>query len=95
MAVEKDLKEAMDRLRKHQNHIGRRHNRFHIESMEETVYRMRALEGICGQCDNLLLLQTRDSIGKKTVKLICHAGHSPIDLYRTTDLGKVPFCPDR
>lgn len=88
-----DPKSAMRILRAHQARVGEPHNRIHKESMVDTVARMRALEGICGSCTNLVLEKTRDYVGKPAVQLRCLAKYSPLELYRNTKLGQEANCP--
>lgn len=55
ITIELDAKTALGILRGHQARVGKAHNRTHLESMDDTVNRMRAIEGICGLCDNLVV----------------------------------------
>ncbi len=92
MTIELDTKTALGILRTHQTRINKSHNRTHDGSMEDTVNRMRAIDGICGSCDNLKLETTRDFIGRQTVSLRCLSKYSPLGLYRKTGLGQKPDC---
>lgn len=60
--------------------------------MEDNANRLRALNGICGQCEHLTTkFKKRD--GKTRVILKCDAKKSPLALYQKTEIGELPDCP--
>jgi hypothetical protein len=68
-------------------------SRIHEEALEMANERLRALNGICGICENLILnIFYQD--GKDVVATKCKANNSPVELYMNTPLGQVPVCPD-
>ncbi len=55
------------------------------------MQRLRALEGICGECSNVEL-QFDHNQGKDRVGIRCTVGYSPIVLYENTPLGGQASC---
>lgn len=92
MATEHQVREAMGILRKYSQTSSRRHSRAHSETLDENRHRLRALEGLCGECPNLNVEFQLGYIGRIT-KIRCAAGLSPLNLYKNTDLGVFPLCP--
>lgn len=88
------INEAKRRLRKQNTRIGKKGNRMHPGRMQDNADRSRALDGVCGSCENLIL--KFDYIaGSDSVSLMCRANSDPLDLYRQTDIFDTPECPDR
>ena len=67
------------------------HSRIHDDAALDNVNKLRALEGLCGECDNLKLEFPRKD-GKDRVFLDCSKGHSPLALYENTPLGEQASC---
>lgn len=92
--IHERLSEAIRILRANQRDVGKRHNRIHNEAADDNVHRLRALDGgICGDC-RYLKLGTYRGDGRVRVQVRCAAGNSPVALYRHTELGIIPTCPD-
>jgi hypothetical protein len=68
-------------------------HRIHGDAAMDNANRLRALEGICGQCSNLGLRFGRKD-GKSIVTLGCSAGHRPSAVYERTPLGEKAICKD-
>ncbi len=88
-----DIPEAISILRQSCSRIGKRHNRIHYEAALDNIHRLRAIDGgICGQCPSLYLEAIR-CYNKQSVAVGCRKRYSPLELYRRTELGKIPECP--
>ncbi len=94
MANNVEVEVAIGILRQSQFQIGKRHKRYHEETMSDNAIRLRALDGICGQCPNLEINILNLPGGRKGVSLHCQGGQSPVRLYRHTPQGIVPSCPE-
>ncbi len=94
MDVEKaiNVSEALKILRKQQGRITRKGSRSHLEAEEEAVAKIRALEGICGQCSQINPKRVRLRMGRNGVRLRCRARQTPTFLYLDTPLGVIPNC---
>ncbi len=85
------ISRAISDLRSEAGKVGKRGARIHDRVLDVNLHRIRALEGICGNCDTLKIdFEIRD--GHKRVILRCEKGLSPVDLYRNTDFGKEAKC---
>src|SRR5579862_8148941 len=93
MVNQETIKEARSALRKLQNSVTKRNPHYHMENTDENTHRLRALEGLCGCCDNLSVSYSNDRRGRRLVALRCDAGLHPFQLYMRTPLGKEPDCP--
>lgn len=67
--------------------------RIHQQAAEDTLQRLRSLEGICGNCQNMQLEFFRAD-DKDMVEVHCCKGHRPHRLYGDTPFGQKPDCPD-
>lgn len=71
-----------------------KHNaRMHKYALEDNNDRLRALDGVCGQCVNLGL-NFRSMDGKEVVRLLCRKDHNPMILYQQTPFGQPASCDD-
>ena len=62
-------------------------------AFEDNINRLRALEGLCGQCVNLRLRFGRVD-GKNVVDVLCNKNHNPVNLYDNTLMGQEAICAD-
>jgi hypothetical protein len=93
MEREKQIIKAKQVLRDLSAGFVRRHKRMHDQAAEDNINRLRALEGICGNCQNLIIrFPQRD--GRNRVTLECKKGHFPGHLYGETPMGKEAVCED-
>ena len=53
---------------------------------------LRALDGICGDCKNIVPIKELDERGVQTVILSCEEGLSPFQMFNGTPVGKTPYC---
>jgi len=91
METEQRIATAKEVLHRLQGRYSKPHSRIHDDAALDNVNRLRALEGLCGECDSLKLgLPHRD--GKDRVVLGCSKGHSPLALYENTLFGEEAFC---
>jgi len=92
MAGEREVSAALSRLRALQSSASKRgaHTRDNARVMN--VERIRALEGLCGNCVNLDLTYTKKD-GKNVVQVGCKRGLNPQTLYMNTPLGQKAECP--
>ena len=67
------------------------HSRIHDDAALDNVNRLRALEGLCGECANLKIGFARRD-GKDRVALGCSKGFSPSALYGNTPPGEKASC---
>jgi hypothetical protein len=63
------------------------------QTAEENGQRIRALDGLCGDCA-FLKVEIVEHKGRKRVALECFRNNSPVGLYRRTPLGEVAECSD-
>jgi hypothetical protein len=91
MESEARIREARKVMRAFITRGTQRNGRVHDNAQDDTQNRMRALDGICGQCEFLQLYFDRQH-GKEVVRLACNAGKSPLDLYRNTEMGQTATC---
>lgn len=91
MATRQEINMAISALKQHQQDFGRRHSRIHVNTADDNFHRKRALDGICGSC-NALIIEINSPGRYKEVKLRCREGAIPLDLYRKTELGQTPVC---
>lgn len=91
MATKSEVKRAKEICRQIQLAASKRHVRIHIESTDDNANRLRALEGICGDCQHLLIEPNLTGT-RKGVGLRCTEGISPLNLFRDTELGEIPQC---
>lgn len=93
MVREREVQEGRKVLRELLERRSRRHPRFHTSAAEDAFARLRALDGICGSCQNVKIsVYYKD--GKRVVGVNCKAGHSPLKLYYNTPIGEEADCPD-
>ncbi len=91
MASSSELMQATSALRDFSNRAFRRGARVHPEALIISQHSLRAIEGICGGCENLKApLRFRD--GKRTAVLQCIAGIDPVRIHRQTNLGQQASC---
>lgn len=91
MATEREIADAKEVLRSLQRQHTRRHGRVHDDAADDNANRLRALEGLCGECVKLkLYFDNKD--GKDVVALGCRKRHSPLTLYRNTLPGVEASC---
>jgi len=83
-----DAKEVLHRLL---GRYSKPHSRIHDDAALDNVNRLRALEGLCGECANLKIGFARRD-GKDRVALGCSKGCSPSALYGNTPLGEQASC---
>lgn len=94
METERQIEKGKEVIRSIlRRHGGKKRHRVHLEAAEDNVHRLRALEGICGNCKNVKVEIVRRD-GKDTTSVYCRAGHSPLELYYDTPLGEYPGCID-
>ena|SRR3989344_3585072 len=93
MRAEQDITEAIKVLKRITARKGKRGVRIHQGSAEDAGQRIRALEGLCGDCSNLTTEFTFFD-GKPRVMLRCAAMNSPIELFRRTPFGQEAQCKD-
>ncbi len=93
METEQRIKRAKEVVRGLLGRYGKPHHRIHSEAALDNVNRLRALEGLCGNCQNLEL-KFGDKDGKEIVTLFCAKKHFPTALYENTPLGESAHCPD-
>jgi len=93
MEREREVTQAKVVLRRFFGLRTKRHDRIHDQAAEDNADRLRALEGLCGQCKSLVInFGHRD--GKDTVVLVCKKGYLPTALYANTLMGQEAFCND-
>lgn len=94
MEREADILKAKSRMRDLLSRRGiKRGIRIHQQAAEDTLQRLRSLEGICGNCENMRLeFFTADN--KNMVEVHCCRGHKPLKLYADTLFGQEADCPD-
>lgn len=81
--------DALEIIRKRQLSL----KRYHKEARQANVARMRAIEGLCGQCENVTMREIITAGSRqKGVQLGCLARCSPLELYLQTPLGEIPSC---
>lgn len=85
------LREASSALRKNMGKVGKPGSRIHNQAAEENVHRLRALEGICGSCNSLVVEIDRQD-NRSVVRLRCASGLDPLELYRGTPFGAEARC---
>ncbi|MFH1863575.1 MAG: hypothetical protein ABIJ85_01505 [bacterium] len=91
METEQRIAAAKEVLHRLQGRYSKPHSRIHDDAALDNVNRLRALEGLCGECDSLKLgFPHRD--GKDRVALGCSKGYSPSALYENTPLGEQASC---
>ncbi len=71
----------------------KRNARFHQQAADDTLHRLRSLEGLCGHCENMEL-EFYIVDRKKVAEVHCRRGHNPVELYGNTPLGRRAECPD-
>ena len=91
MESEKRIAAAKDVVRHLQTRYSKPHHRIHGEAAMDNSNRLRALEGLCGKCENLQLSFGRKD-GKEVVALGCSKGYTPVALYENTPLGAKANC---
>ncbi len=87
------VKEAKRVIRNIQSLVDKRHRRVHMDALEDNSNRLRAINGLCGDCVNLRAYKKFQQ-GKERISLHCEVFHNPMDLYRNTELGQKAECPD-
>lgn len=93
MARERDIERGKRVIKNLLRRRSGRNPRFHRGAAEENLHRLWALEGICGNCQDVKIkIFPKD--GKKVTDVDCKAGHSPMDMYFKTSMGEDPDCPD-
>lgn len=70
--------------------LGKRGSNVSRSETEDNRQRLRALEGVCGECKKFTIRYD----ARNRVMLDCLKGNSPIDLYRNTELGRLAACLD-
>ena len=93
MASIQEVKEGLSVCRDFARSASKRGNRIHKDTLDDNKQRMRALEGICGDCPNLRIEYRRRLY--REVIMRCEARQSPIIIYKNTDLGQVPNCTSK
>ena len=91
METERQIAAAKEAVHRLQGRISKPHHRLHSNAASDNVNRLRALEGLCGECVNLELKFARRD-GKDVVILGCSQGYSPVALYGNTPLGEEASC---
>lgn len=87
------ISEAKKRFRDFSFRGQKRRSRIHNNAKADTVDRMRALLGRCGECTNLDITLIH-SYGKEVAALGCDAGNDPLALYQNTEIGEKAECED-
>ena len=83
--------EALKILRGLQYAKSNKKSRIHHDSLFGNANRIRALEGLCGQCIHLQLSKEHFD-GRQRVDINCSKGLSPVSLYANTPLGTNASC---
>lgn len=86
------VNQAIKSIKETQKSFKHQHNRVHLDTSEDNMHRLRALEiGICRSCDNLKI-EFNHQDGYNRVSLGCKKGLSPLELYRNTPMGQKAKC---
>jgi len=93
MAKEWEVLVARSVLREFRRKINSKNVRVNRATLENNNYKLRALDGICGNCQNLGI-QISDNGNFRGVSLSCIKRHNPIELYASTPLGETAKCSD-
>ena len=93
MESEKRISEAKRKIRNFNSRRERRGRRVHENVYEDNKDRLRALDGICGDCANFKL-GFKHFDGKDRILLRCKKNNSPLQLYRDTPFGQLATCQD-
>lgn len=91
METEQRIAAAKETVHRLLRRYSKPHHRIHEVAALDNVNRLRALEGLCGECDNLELKFVRRD-GKDRVVLGCSEGYYPSALYENTQLGEEASC---
>jgi hypothetical protein len=91
MEIEQRIGEAKYVIHDLLQTFGKRHTRIHKDAAGGNTQRLRALEGLCGQCQ-FVEVDIRRINGKMGVGIGCDKGLSPIKLYENTPLGEEASC---
>lgn len=91
METEQRIAAAKEVLHRFLGRYTHRHSRIHDETALENVNRLRALDGLCGECTSLKL-QFDHNQGKDLVGVGCNKGYSPVVLYDNTLPGEQASC---
>ncbi len=92
MANERDIRRAGKVLRGFRSRIGKRNSRIHRDTMWRNVQRQRALDGLCGDCNDLKIRIKGRGVAKG-VELNCPE-NTPVELYTRVPLGQKADCSD-
>ena len=92
MAIERDLQPANVVLRDFRSRIGHRGSRIHQDTMWRNLLKQRALDGLCGSCNNLDITFKGAGVSQ-SVALNCPL-HDPVGLYANVLSGSDVSCPD-
>lgn len=93
METEQQITAAKQVLRRLQARYTHPNARMHSPAAEDNVNRLRALEGLCGNCANLELRFSRRD-GRDIVVVGCSKGDFSAALYERTPLGEEASCAD-
>lgn len=93
MESERRIIEAKKIIRRFLNRGIKRHSRVHVDALDDGRNKLRALDGLCGHCENILT-EPHYRDGKETVRLKCEKGLSPLILYQSTPLDEEASCPE-
>ena len=94
MEREQEIVAAKKVLRRFLSLKSKRHirgARIHRQAAEDNHNRLRALDGLCGQCVSLRL-KFRRVDAKDVVAVLCNKQYSPLDLYDKTLMGQEAAC---
>ena len=92
MDKERQISEGIKTLKVTLGSLSQRGRRYHRSAAEDDLQRLRALEGLCGHCERVMVKVVKVDRRMRTA-IDCQAGYSPLDLYYNTPMVEEADCP--